>query len=142
MWESNFLNPVGCAFAGNYFRLGEEKGYKSYVNQYSTHQHALSKLQAKEEQEKRTRLSHKFSLTDVRITTFVGVEVSPALRIRDILIRMRIRILGSVPQTNGCRCMRIREAKNIRILRFRMRIRNIGTLTSFLEKVFLTIFAC
>jgi hypothetical protein len=64
--------------AGNYFRLGEEKGYKSYVNQYSTHQHALSKLQAKEEQEKRTRLSHKFSLTDVRITTFVGVEVRPA----------------------------------------------------------------
>jgi hypothetical protein len=67
MKESNFLNLVGCACAGNYFRLGEEKGYKSYVNQYSTHQHALSKLQAKEEQEKRTRLSHKFSLTDVRI---------------------------------------------------------------------------
>jgi hypothetical protein len=120
----NFLNPVGCAFAGNYFRLGEEKGYKSYVNQYSTHQHALSKLQAKEEQEKRTRLSHKFSLTDVRITTFVGVEVSPALRICDILIRMRIRILGSGPLTDGSGCGSGRP-KNIRILRFR----NTGTFT-------------
>lgn len=50
---------------GVYWRLGEEDNYKSYVNQYSTHTYALSKIQNKEESEKRSRLSHKFSLTDV-----------------------------------------------------------------------------
>merc|ERR1712029_895755 len=49
---------------GNYFKLGQEGSYKQYVNQYTTVQHALSRNQAKEEIEKKTRLSHKFSLTD------------------------------------------------------------------------------
>ena len=55
---------------GVYFRLGEENTYKSYVNQYSTQHHALSRIQAKEEGEKRSRLSHKFSLTDVSFLLF------------------------------------------------------------------------
>jgi hypothetical protein len=58
------------------------------------------------------------------------------LRIRDILVptdpdadpELRIRILGSVPLTNGSGCGSVR-AKNIRILR----IRNIGTFTFFFK---------
>lgn len=51
---------------GAYFKLGQEGVYKTYVNQYTTNGAALSKQQAKEENEKINRLSHKFSLTEVR----------------------------------------------------------------------------
>jgi len=50
---------------GVYFKLGQEGGYKQYTNQYTIQQSSLSKAQIKQEQEQRTRLSHKFSLTEV-----------------------------------------------------------------------------
>ena len=71
---------------GNHFQLGEEGTYRQYENQYSLVQHALSRnqvnlpldpvrdpdalllilllLQVLDDATKRTRLSHKFSLTD------------------------------------------------------------------------------
>ena len=57
---------------GDYFKLGQEGTYKQYVNQYSAVPHALSRNQLKEETEKKTRLSHKFSLTDVSTYKWVG----------------------------------------------------------------------
>ena len=64
--------------AGAYYKLGQEGEYKKYVNQYTVQQSALSKAQTKDEQEKKTRLSHKFSLTDVSVDTIV-VLVSPVV---------------------------------------------------------------
>jgi hypothetical protein len=54
------------------------------------------------------------------------------LGIRDILVRtrMRIRILGSVPLTNGSGCGSGRP-ENIRIIR--IRIQNTGAFTSFFK---------
>ena len=58
--------------AGDHFKLGQEKTYKQYVNQYTAVTHSLSRNQVKEETEKKTRLSHKFSLTDVSTYKWVG----------------------------------------------------------------------
>ena len=57
---------------GDYYRLGQEGTYRKYVNQYTTVSHALSRSQAKEDTEKKTRLSHKFSLTDVSTYKWMG----------------------------------------------------------------------
>ncbi len=65
--------------------------------------------------------------SDSRQKTYIhkhGLFVS-VLWIRDILVRMRMRILGSVPLSNGSG-FRSGRLKNIRILRIRMRIRNTG----------------
>ena len=55
-----------------YFKLGQENGYKGYVNQYTTNASALSKAQANEERIKKQHMSHKFSLTDVAAFKWVG----------------------------------------------------------------------
>ncbi len=68
--------------------------------------------------------------TGHRLGLFISWEILFAvLGIRDILVRiwMRIRILGSVPLTNGSGCGS-GTPKNIQI-RIRMRIRNSGTFT-------------
>ena len=57
---------------GDHFKLGQEGTYKQYVNQYSEVQHALSRNQVKEDAEKKTKLSHKFSLTDVSTYKWIG----------------------------------------------------------------------
>ena len=57
---------------GDHFKLGQERSYKQYVNQYTAVTHSLSRNQVKEETEKKTRLSHKFSLTDVSTYKWVG----------------------------------------------------------------------
>ena len=90
---------------GSYFRLGEEGGFRQYENQYSLVQHALSRnqvsnshallisyshahslllsstcshapsLQVLDDATKRTRLSHKFSLTEASTFSWQGREV-------------------------------------------------------------------
>ena len=79
---------------GNYFKLGEEGGFRQYENQYSLVQHALSRNQVEktrlycscvvlmyspfqvlDDAAKRTRLSHKFSLTEASIFSWQGREV-------------------------------------------------------------------
>ncbi len=47
------------------FKLGQEGTYKSYINHYTSSSHVLSKQQANEERQKKTTMSHKFSLTDL-----------------------------------------------------------------------------
>ncbi len=66
-------------------------------------------------------------------TRYIFPRSRAVLGMRDILvrIRMRTRILGSIPLTNGSGCGSGRP-KNIRI---RMRIRNTGTFISFFKKV-------
>lgn len=54
------------------FKLGMENGFKSYVNQYSTHVAALNKLQRNEERDKKRHLSHKFSLTQASEFKWIG----------------------------------------------------------------------
>ncbi|KAK0170901.1 hypothetical protein PV328_008686 [Microctonus aethiopoides] len=54
------------------FKLGIDNNFKSYVNQYSTNQTALNKLQRNEERDKKRHLSHKFSLTPVSEFKWVG----------------------------------------------------------------------
>merc|ERR1719187_1465292 len=60
---------------GNYFKLGEEGAFRQYENQYSLVQHALSRNQVLDDAAKRTRLSHKFSLTEASIFSWQGREV-------------------------------------------------------------------
>lgn len=48
---------------GSFFRLGQEGKYRVYQNQYSTNALALSKLQHREDHDKRRHLAHKFCLT-------------------------------------------------------------------------------
>jgi hypothetical protein len=62
-----------------------------------------------------------------------GIHCRYLLRVRDILVRIRMRmgILGSVPLTNGSGCGSGRP-KNIRI-RMGIKIRNTGTFTSFFK---------
>merc|ERR1719237_1715578 len=60
---------------GNYFKLGEEGGFRQYENQYSLVQHALSRNQVLDDAAKRTRLSHKFSLTEASTFSWQGREV-------------------------------------------------------------------
>ena len=76
---------------GNYFKLGEEGGFRQYENQYSLVQHALSRnqvlhcfirfthlllhFQVLDDAAKRTRLSHKFSLTEASTFSWQGREV-------------------------------------------------------------------
>nr|XP_039255576.1 nucleosome-remodeling factor subunit BPTF-like [Styela clava] len=48
--------------AESYFRLGEDKAYRQYVNHYTENNLALNKLQHKEERDRERYLSYKFSL--------------------------------------------------------------------------------
>ncbi|KAL1380068.1 hypothetical protein pipiens_014471, partial [Culex pipiens pipiens] len=55
-----------------YFKLGQENGFKSYVNQYSINPIALNKPQRNEERDKKRHLSHKFSLTQASEFKWLG----------------------------------------------------------------------
>merc|ERR1712059_52110 len=60
---------------GSYYKLGEEGTFRQYSNQYTMVTHALSKTQVKEEQDRRMRLSHKFSLTEESFFSWQGKEM-------------------------------------------------------------------
>ena len=83
---------------GDYFKLGQEATYKKYTNQYSTVSHALSKYQAKEDSEKKARLSHKFSLTEASTYRWMGASEGSR---QHLLVALRATILkleDSLPQ--------------------------------------------
>ena len=63
--------------AGEYYKPGQEGTYKQYLNQYTEVTHSLSRSQVKEETDKMTRLSHKFSLTDASSFRWVGSTEGP-----------------------------------------------------------------
>merc|ERR1712228_630422 len=89
---------------GNYFKLGQEGSYKQYVNQYTTVQHALSRNKAQEEVEKRTRLSHKFSLTDASTFKWLGppdgVRSSLVTTVRSTILQLEQNIPTAFMHTN------------------------------------------
>jgi len=90
--------------AGNYFKLGQEGTYKQYVNQYTAVTHALSRNQSKEELEKRTRLSHKFSLTDASTFKWQGSEdgtrATLVSTVRSTILQLEQNIPTSFMHTN------------------------------------------
>lgn len=45
------------------FKLGNDSGFRNYVNQYTVNPMALNKPQRNEERDKKRHLAHKFSLT-------------------------------------------------------------------------------
>lgn len=53
-------------------RLGEDKGYKQYVNHYAENTLALNKYQHKEERDRERYLSYKFSLSDAGEFKWMG----------------------------------------------------------------------
>jgi len=89
---------------GNYFKLGQEGTYKQYVNQYTAVTHALSRNQAKEELEKRTRLSHKFSLTDASTFKWLGAPDGPRISlvstVRSTILQLEQNIPTAFMHTN------------------------------------------
>lgn len=89
---------------GNYFKLGQEGTYKQYVNQYTAVTHALSRNQAKEELEKRTRLSHKFSLTDASTFKWLGAPDGPrsslVSTVRSTILQLEQNIPTAFMHTN------------------------------------------
>ncbi|XP_073840777.1 nucleosome-remodeling factor subunit NURF301 E(bx) [Musca autumnalis] len=58
-----------------YFKLGMENAFKTYVNQYTSNPIALNKPQRNEERDKRRHLSHKFSLTTASEFKWMGVTM-------------------------------------------------------------------
>ncbi|XP_061402352.1 nucleosome-remodeling factor subunit NURF301 [Musca vetustissima] len=58
-----------------YFKLGMENSFKTYVNQYTSNPIALNKPQRNEERDKRRHLSHKFSLTTASEFKWMGVTM-------------------------------------------------------------------
>ncbi|XP_026472283.1 nucleosome-remodeling factor subunit NURF301-like, partial [Ctenocephalides felis] len=55
-----------------YFKLGLENSYKSYVNQFTSNVIALNKPQRNEDRDKKRYLSHKFSLTPASEFKWIG----------------------------------------------------------------------
>uniref|UniRef100_A0A1A9ZBU0 Nucleosome-remodeling factor subunit NURF301 n=1 Tax=Glossina pallidipes TaxID=7398 RepID=A0A1A9ZBU0_GLOPL len=71
---------------GDYFKLGMENTFKSYVNQYASNSIALNKPQRNEERDKRRHLSHKFSLTSASDFKWIGATMGT---IDNIIITLR-----------------------------------------------------
>uniref|UniRef100_A0A1I8M9X2 Nucleosome-remodeling factor subunit NURF301 n=1 Tax=Musca domestica TaxID=7370 RepID=A0A1I8M9X2_MUSDO len=63
------------ASGNQYFKLGMENSFKTYVNQYTSNPIALNKPQRNEERDKRRHLSHKFSLTTASEFKWIGVTM-------------------------------------------------------------------
>ena len=82
---------------GDYFKLGQEGSYKQYVNQYSEVQHALSRNQVKEDAEKKTKLSHKFSLTDVSTYKWIGATEGSRHALLSALKATIVKLEESLP---------------------------------------------
>jgi hypothetical protein len=80
---------------------------------------------------RKTRKKVFFVGVNDRLRISGGGPDRPVLGIRDILVRIGMRTLESVPLTNVSGCGSERP-KNIQI-RIRMRIRNYGTFTSFFK---------
>ncbi|XP_075160179.1 nucleosome-remodeling factor subunit NURF301 E(bx) isoform X2 [Haematobia irritans] len=74
-----------------YFKLGMENTFKTYVNQYTSNPIALNKPQRNEERDKRRHLSHKFSLTTASEFKWMGVTMGS---VDNIIVTLRQTLLS------------------------------------------------
>ncbi len=88
------------------FKLGQEGTYKTYVNHYTAHNSALSKQQATEERQKKTTMSHKFSLTDASTFKWQGSIHGgrPMLlnMLRQTLLQLELNLPTMFMHSNWC----------------------------------------
>ena len=80
-----------------FFKLGQEGNYKSYINQFTTNPSALTKVQANEERNKRTHMSHKFSLTDVSTFRWMGQLHGTRHQLVNTLRQTMLQLENNVP---------------------------------------------
>ena len=87
-----------------YFKLGQEQTFKNYINQYTANPAALTKVQASDERNKRTHMSHKFSLTDAAafkwIGTLYGNRNQLVNTLRQTMIQLEKEISGTFMHPN------------------------------------------
>ena len=80
-----------------FFKLGQEGNYKSYINQFTSNPSALTKVQANEERNKRTHMSHKFSLTDVSTFRWMGQLHGTRHQLVNTLRQTMLQLENNVP---------------------------------------------